>query len=244
MTTQRLLRVLIVDDENSIRLSLEMALRMTNEFVVESCDSGDEAVEVLRKDEFDVIVLDNRMPGMSGLDVLQWMYEQKMQTPVIMITGAGSEAFALEALKHGVYDYVRKDQLDKDRLSMAIKSAHERFLYRKAIIEREAEDRLLQEKQKALDSLQMFHTTVNSVGQLVEKSLAALSNNLRKHEENLLKSVSPELKEQYAAAFKELKQDVEVVSSGVTSMRNLSSVVIHKLDEIQIAPKPETERSS
>lgn len=244
MATQRLLRVLIVDDENSIRLSFEMALKMTNEFVVESCDSGDTAVEILKNDHFDVIVLDNRMPGMSGTDVLQWMYEQKMHIPVIMITGSGSEEVAVEALKHGVYDYVRKDQLDKDRLSMAIKSVHERFLYRRGIIEREASERLLQEKQKVLDSLQMFHTTVNSVGQLVEKSLAALSNNLRKHEENFLKSVSLELKEQYAAAFKELKQDVEVVSSGVTSMRNLSSVVIHKLDEIQVAPKPETERSS
>ncbi|MBI3005988.1 MAG: response regulator [Ignavibacteriales bacterium] len=240
MSNQHLLRVLIVDDENTIRLGLEMALKMTNNFVVESCDSGDSAVEVLKKDNFDVIVLDNRMPGMSGIDVLEWMHEQKMDIPVIMITGAGSEEIAVEALKHGVYDYVRKDQLNKERLTMAIKSVHERFLYRRAIGEKKAEERVLSEKQKELDALQVFHTTVHSVGQMVERGLSQLSEKLKKHQESLLKSSNAEMREQWLPAFKELEQDVQMVSSGVSSMRNLSSVVIHKLDEIHIVPKQDT----
>ncbi len=240
MTNQRLLRVLIVDDENSIRLSLEMALKMTNNFIVESCDSGDTAVEVLKKEQFDVIVLDNRMPGMSGIDVLEWMHQQKVDTPVIMITGAGSEDIAVEAIKHGVYDYVRKDLLGKDRLSLAVKSVHERYLYRRAIIEREAEERVLKEKQKELDALQVFHTTVNSVGQMVERGLSALAEKIKKHEEVLQNSPNAEMREKLLPVLKELNEDIQMISSGVSSMRNLSTVVIHKLDEIHIVPKSGT----
>lgn len=234
MTAKALLHILIVDDEDSFRLSLEMALKLSNSFVVQSCDSGDTAVEIMKQEHFDVVILDHRMPGMSGLEVLQWMNEQKLAIPVIMITAAGSETVAVEALKHGVYDYIRKDQIDVDRLSMAIKSVHERYLYRKGIIEREAEDRLLKEKQKELDALQMFHSTVNSVGQLIERSLVDLTGNLKRQEEALLKSVNPDAREQCIMVFKELRQGVDVVASGVSSMRNLSSVVIHRLDEIKI----------
>lgn len=237
MTVERLLHVLVVDDENSVRLSIEMGLKMTNSFAVESCDSGEDAVELLKKETFDVIILDNRMPGMSGMDVLQWMHEQKVIIPVIMVTGTGSEEVVVEALKHGVYDFIRKDQISKDRLAIAIKSVHERFLYRKSMVARDAEEQLLKEKQKELDSLQMFHNTVNSLGQLVEKNVSTLLSNLKKKEELFLKMVSTGDRAQCQAAIKELSQEVELVASGVNSMRNLSTVVIQKLNEIKIAPR-------
>ena len=135
-----------------------------------------------------------------------------------------------------MYDYIRKDQISKDRLAMAIKSVHERFLYRKSMIEKEAEDRLLKEKQKGLDSVQTFHNTVNSLGQLIEKNAASLLGNLKKKEELLLKMVNSGDREQCQAAFKELAQDVELVASGVSSMRNLSTVVMQKLEEIKFVP--------
>ncbi len=66
-----MIRVLLVDDEDSFRLSVEMALKMTDQFSVRSCNSGESAVELLKKDQFDVILLDNKMEDMSGLEVLQ-----------------------------------------------------------------------------------------------------------------------------------------------------------------------------
>jgi DNA-binding NtrC family response regulator len=231
------MQVLIVDDENSFRLSLEMALKITNNFAVRSCDSGQAAVEILKKDQFDVILLDYKMDDMTGLEVLEWMHSQEIQTPVIMITAAGSEAVAVEAMKLGVYDYLRKDQLDIDRLSLAMKSVYERYLYRRQIIEREAEKRVLKEKQKELDSLRLFHNTVNSVGQLLEKSLVELQKNLRRFEGELSETVPDKGIERVKEVFSELHQSLEVVSSGVASMRNLSSVVTHRLDEIHVSPK-------
>jgi DNA-binding NtrC family response regulator len=193
-------------------------------------------VDLLKKTSFDVILLDNRMGEMSGLDVLEWMHSQKITTPVIMVTAAGSESTAIEAMQLGVYDYVRKDHLDIERLSIAVKSVYERYQYRKQIIENEARERLLQEKQDELDSLHTFHDTVNSVGQLVEKSLADVISSLKRHENELLTSIKEGKEGQCKEIFAELKQGIEVISSGVSSMRSLSTMVTKKLDEIHIAP--------
>jgi hypothetical protein len=95
----------------------------------------------------------------------------------------------------------------------------------------------LKEKQKELDSLRLFHNTVNSVGQLLEKSLVELQKNLRRFERELSETVPDKGKERVKEVFSELHQSLEVVSSGVASMRNLSSVVTHRLDEIHISPK-------
>ncbi|MCX6135432.1 MAG: response regulator [Ignavibacteriales bacterium] len=239
MASSGMLRVLIVDDEDSFRLSIEMALKMSDKFSVRSCGSGEAAMELLKTEQFDAILLDNKMEDMSGLEVLQWMHEQEIQTPTIMITAAGSETVAVEAMKLGVYDYLRKDQLDIDRLRLAIKSVCERYLFKQEMIEREAEKRMLKEKQKELDSLRLFHDTVNSVGQLLEKSLTDLQKNLGDFQTELLGSVTDGAHARFKEVFKELHQSVEVISTGVASMRNLSAVVTHRLDEIQIAPRAE-----
>jgi DNA-binding NtrC family response regulator len=236
MTEPQALHILLVDDEDSFRLSIEMGLKMTSPFAVESCGSGEEAVELLKKETFDVILLDNRMGEMSGMDVLEWMHSQKITTPVILVTAASSESTAVEAMQLGVYDYIRKDHLDIERLALAVKSVYERYLYRKQIIENKAKERLLQEKQDELDSLHTFHDTVNSVGQLVEKSLADLSSSLGRRESELLINVKEGKEAQCREIFTELKQGLDVVSSGVSSMRNLSTMVTRKLDEIHIAP--------
>jgi hypothetical protein len=104
------------------------------------------------------------------------------------------------------------------------------------MLERQAEEHMLHEKQQELDSLLLFHTTVNSVGQLVEKSLADLSANLARSEKELLKVVKEGKEAQCTTVFKEVKQGIDIVASGVGSMRNLSTMVTRKLDDIHIAP--------
>ncbi len=243
MAFPSMIRVLLVDDEDSFRLSVEMALKMTDLFAVRSCNSGESAIELLKKDQFDVILLDNKMEDMTGLEVLQWMHAQEIQTPAIMITAAGSEEVAVEAMKLGVYDYLRKDQLDIERLRLAIKGVEERYMYRRQIIEREAEKHMLKEKQKELDSLRLFQDTVNSVGQLLERSLIDLQKNLETFERDLLGSVTDGGQERFQRMFTDLNESLNVISSGVASMRNLSSIVTHRLNEIHIAPKSEDSAS-
>jgi DNA-binding response OmpR family regulator len=237
MASSRLIRVLLVDDEDSFRLSIELALKMTDQFSVQSCGSGEAALDLLKAETFDVVLLDNRMEDMSGLEVLQWMQSQGISTPTIMVTAAGSETVAVEAMKLGVYDYLRKDQLDIDRLRMAIKSVVERYHYRMEAVQREAEQHLLKEKQKDLESLRLYHTTVNSVGQLLEKNLSEFEKNLERYELELTISIDAAARERFRQVFREMRQTVEVLASGVSSMRGLSSVVTHRLDGINLVPK-------
>jgi uncharacterized protein YicC (UPF0701 family) len=74
------------------------------------------------------------------------------------------------------------------------------------------------------------------VGQLVEKSLADLSSNLKRYENELLTNVKEGRESHCKEIFAELKQRIEMISSGVNSMRSLSTMVTRKLDEIHIAP--------
>jgi DNA-binding response OmpR family regulator len=239
MENSRPLKVLIVDDEESFRMSLEMALTMTKEFGVQSCESASVARELLQKNSFDVIILDYSMPEETGIDLLRWMNDGNNRTPVIMVTAAGSETVAVEAIKLGAYDYFRKDQIDIDKLPLAIMGAHERHLYRKEMERRQREQILLKEKEKDMESLRTFETTVTSISEFVENSLFAHLKSLQHDEEELAKHLSKEALVLFKERFAELRQGVEVISDGMTSMRDLTTLVAKKLEEIQNIQKLE-----
>jgi DNA-binding NtrC family response regulator len=113
--TEPLLNVLIVDDEPTYRLVLTQTLKGCGH-TTEACETGDDAISLLQKNKYDVVLLDYKMPGTSGINVLQWMYGMKMDVPVIIITGYGSEEIALEAWKWGAKDYFVKGKSDMSQL--------------------------------------------------------------------------------------------------------------------------------
>lgn len=140
-TNSNVRTLLMVDDDDAFRIAMKQAISESGKYKVRSADSGESALEALQHDQFDVIVLDYRMPGISGLNVLQWMHEQKIDTPVVMMTAAGSESVAVEAMKLGAYDYVRKEQIDIDHIGILIDGVVERHLFRKEKEHREAIER-------------------------------------------------------------------------------------------------------
>jgi len=109
------LNVLIVDDEPTYRIVLTQTLKGCGH-TTEACETGDGAISLLQKNKYDVVLLDYKMPGTSGINVLQWMYGMKMDVPVILITGYGSEEIALEAWKWGARDYFVKGKSDMSQL--------------------------------------------------------------------------------------------------------------------------------
>ncbi len=215
-------KLLIVDDEDDFRSLIAAALTEYSQYHVTECSSGEEAIQVLERSTFDVIVLDYKMSGMSGLNVLQWMYEQKLETPVLMLTAAGSETIAVEAMKLGAYDYMRKEHVDVDHLPIIINGIYERYIFRK---ERDLEKL---EHAKSVVNLQTFHATIDSVGLIAKNALGILSSYMREYESVLSPHVKEEGRKGFEKMFDELNREFGVISSSVQSMLNWSTMMHDK----------------
>jgi two-component system response regulator PilR (NtrC family) len=110
------IRILVVDDERSMQEFLEILLRREGHDVV-AVSSAPEALLALESDDFDLVISDIRMPGMSGLELLGRVKELSPETLVILITAHGSTESAVEAMKFGAYDYLTKPcRVDEIRL--------------------------------------------------------------------------------------------------------------------------------
>jgi len=99
--------ILIVDDEKSIRLALSMSLEKL-EIPVETAASGKEALERLAQGAYGLMLLDLRLPGIDGMEVLRQVSQQRPEIKVIIITAYGSIDLAVEAMKLGAVDFLQK----------------------------------------------------------------------------------------------------------------------------------------
>ncbi len=113
--------VLIVDDERSMRDFLKILLEKEGHQVA-TADSGARALETLKKLAVDVIVSDIRMPGMTGIELLETVKEHSPELPVIMITAFASPDDAVLAMKNGAFDYISKP-FNVDEIKSVIESA-------------------------------------------------------------------------------------------------------------------------
>jgi CheY-like chemotaxis protein len=100
-------RVLLVDDERNIRLTLSRSLEALG-VQIETAVNGEEALQKLQEDEFALLLLDLKMPGMDGMDVLHQVQERWPKTRVIVITAHGTINSAVEAMKLGAVDFIQK----------------------------------------------------------------------------------------------------------------------------------------
>ena len=100
-------RILIVDDEATIRASLKESLN-NDGYKVEVAETGEEALARCHGTNFDLIITDLRLPGVSGLEILQALRNQGNHTPVIMMTAYGDVDTAVSAMRMGAYDFIPK----------------------------------------------------------------------------------------------------------------------------------------
>jgi two-component system, NtrC family, response regulator AtoC len=134
-------RILVIDDDEAVRESMTRMLRGAG-YTVDTAESGEEGVAAAKGNVFDVILSDLRMPGISGLDVLQRLRELRVDSAFIIMTGFGTVDTAVEAMKLGAHDYLTKP-FNLDELVLTVRRALETTALRREAGERlrEAKDR-------------------------------------------------------------------------------------------------------
>ncbi len=114
-------RILVIDDDNEVRYSLNRVLT-SQHYEVQEAPNGEEGVAAVKKQPPDVVLLDNRMTGMSGLETLQHIRAANPKQLIIFMTAFGTAQTAIEAMKFGAYDYVVKP-FDPPKLLALVESA-------------------------------------------------------------------------------------------------------------------------
>lgn len=114
-------RVMFVDDEEGVRRSWDRLLSDRG-FDVTTVEDGERAITQLRDEAADVVVSDLKMPGVDGLQLLEWLHQSQPQTRFILLTGYGSELVEQKARALGAYEYLNKP-VSPETLAMVIAAA-------------------------------------------------------------------------------------------------------------------------
>lgn len=127
-------RILVVDDHRSARESMSDILRHAG-YLVDAVTCGVEALQFLQEKSVDLVITDLQMPGMTGLDLMRELARHPHGAQVVMVTAHATVASAVDAMRHGAFDYIEKP-FDADRLENLVERAlgHGRQLDRRAAL--------------------------------------------------------------------------------------------------------------
>ncbi len=145
MNTSGPVHVLYMEDDVGLAMLFQRSLKAAG-YSVDLAADGDKGLAMFEAGSYDVVVVDQKMPGMNGLDVIKHLSEQRKLPPTIMLTGAGSETVAVEAMKMGAGDYIIKDA--EGGYLKLMPSLIDRVL---------RHHRLVEEKQRAEEALKRAH---------------------------------------------------------------------------------------
>jgi two-component system response regulator HydG len=121
--------MLVVDDEKNMRLSLQTVLKDEG-YVARAVESAEEALELLAREEFFMIITDARLGGMTGYEFLKKIHTQKPELPAIMLTAYATPKLAVEAIKAGAIDYLAKPFAPEELLHAVARCAERHLLLR------------------------------------------------------------------------------------------------------------------
>ena len=145
-------RILVVDDDASYRESMSRLLWTVKETfpaqVLEAAD-GQCAMEILRTEPVDCVLLDHRMPGGNGVDWIARFLAAVAYLPIVMVTGQGDEATAVNAMKQGAVDYLVKGRIGAEALQCAVTNAIEKTAMRQTV-ERQRAALLIAERHRGM----------------------------------------------------------------------------------------------
>jgi ActR/RegA family two-component response regulator len=169
--------ILVMEDDLSVAKGLELVLSEEG-YAVNLAGTGELALEAFRQKRFDLLVADLRLPDIDGMEVIKEVKEAKPETEVIVITGYGTTATAVEAMKLGVHDFLPKP-FTEDQIKSAIDEALKAHVEKPAdaVIKRaETEEEKLIQKREVLGVLSRTAEDADFWGDLMENGSLALAD--------------------------------------------------------------------
>jgi DNA-binding NtrC family response regulator len=212
--------VLVVDDEESLRLTFKMFLSREGYGTVSVASSYDEALELLEKQEFDLIVSDIVMEGSSGIDLLRRVKELGRKCPVVMVTGYPNINSAAEAVRLGAFDYLAKP-VKKDNLLRTARMALQQYaLYKE-------NEKLVLEKERYQQYLETVFRSIKDLVVTVDAEMMIIDMNTEARK--WLEKISPGLEPK--ARIDELPFFSEIFGfDAQTVLRNEVDVEEHRVE--------------
>ena len=177
-------RILVVDDEDTIRLVLAKYLR-TRGFDVATAESGDAALEALAGSHFDLMLCDVRMPGLSGVEILPAVLESNPDLGIVMLSAVNDAPTATEAMSQGVLDYLIKPIELKQLYDSVMRALHKRALRNE---QRRAESRLTEAVALRTRDLELENASLRRVlTRIVERLDVSIEPRIREEIDALLR---------------------------------------------------------
>lgn len=157
-------KILVIDDERSIRNTLKEILEYEN-YIVELAEDGASALELIKVNNFGVILCDIKMEGMDGIEVLERVKKSHPDIPVVMISGHGNVDIAVECIKKGAYDFIEKP-LDLNRVLVTIRNAMDKS-------ELVTETKKLRKRVNKVDEIVGISEQICKVKEMIDKVAAS-----------------------------------------------------------------------
>ena len=169
--------ILVMEDDRNVAKGLEMVLSEEG-YYVNLAGTGELALEAFKQKRFDLLVADLRLPGIGGMEVIKQLRQEKPETEVIVITGYGTTATAVEAMRLGVHDFLPKP-FTEDQIKVAVGEALKKHAEKpaEAVVKRaETEEEKLIQKREVLAVLGRTAEDMDFWTDLMQNGSSALAS--------------------------------------------------------------------
>jgi len=218
------IRILLVEDDEHDRTAFGRAFKKADiPAEITTCERAEDALDRLRTDaaSFDVAVVDHKLPGMSGMELCKALLGEKVPLPLVILTGRGSEALAVEALKAGVDDYIVKEsgQDYLDLLPLILPDVVRK--YEDRLARKEAEKSLRETHTELLEKtveLERVNTELSEYSSAVSHDIRAPLRAIHNYAEFLREDLGKTLKGEQKEYLDGLTQSVHRAETLVTDL--------------------------
>jgi len=227
------LHILLADDDEFFAGIVSNLLQNEYKYKITIARNGREARDLLAQaggNHYDMVLTDYSMPEMNGIDLLKWIQDHYRETPVVMLTAAGSDVVAVEAMKLGAYDYVRKEALDLQHLGVVINATHERHQFRIAKALEEERTREIGLNNLATDKVR---DVLNALTPTLNSALANINSDIENRGEELCKQLSSPQREEIHDLLQQIQKSAVLLETTIRGLLGLYRMLYAHHAEVQ-----------